>query len=61
MATKRKTKEKSAAVISIFAASEMTPKGRREIAAWLRRHADMLVKEGKKYTSGRFTGRYLYT
>jgi len=58
---KRKTKTKSAAVVSIFAAPAMTPKGRRQIAAWLRRHADLLVKEGKNYTSGRFTGRYLYT
>lgn len=62
MSTKRKpkTSPKSAAVISIFSAPKMTAKGRRQIAAWLRRHADMLVKEGKNYTEGRFTGRYLY-
>lgn len=53
------TKEESCAVITIKRPGLMTAKGRRDIAAWLRRHADMLVKEGKNYTEGRFTGRYL--
>ena len=52
-------KDKSAAVLTIKDAPRMSPKGRREVAAWLRRHADMLVEEGKNY-SKRFTGRYLY-
>jgi hypothetical protein len=47
-------------VLTIFGAPAMTLKGRKQIAAWLRRHADMLVKEGANYTLGRFTGRYLY-
>lgn len=53
-------KTKSAAIVTIHAAPKMTPKGRRQIAAWLRRQADMLVKEGKNYTETRFTARYLY-
>lgn len=61
MAAKRKVRrEKSAAVVTIHSAPEMTARGRRQVAAWLRRHADMLVKDGKNYTRGRFTGRYLY-
>lgn len=59
-AMKKRPKQKSAAVVSIFGASRMTAQGRRRIAAWLRRHAAMLVKDGPKYTHGRFTGRYLY-
>lgn len=60
MARKAKAKERSAAIVTIFDAAGMTPAGRREIAAWLRRHAAMLLREGKNYTAGRFTGRYLY-
>lgn len=52
-------KEKSAAVLTVRMADEMTPKGRREVAAWLRRQAAMLVKEGPNYAK-RYTGRYLY-
>lgn len=55
-----KGKEKSAAVVTVFRADEMTPRGRRQIAAWMRRQASMLEKEGKNYAK-RFTGRYLYT
>jgi hypothetical protein len=51
--------EKSAAVLTIFKANEMTEQGRRDIARWLRRHANWLVKEGDNY-SERFTGRYIY-
>lgn len=52
--------DKSAAVLTIFRADEMTDEGRRDIARWLRRHANLLVKEGDNYST-RFTGRYLYT
>lgn len=52
-------KDKSAAVVTIKGAQRMTPKGRREIAAWLRMHASYLVQHGHEY-SPRFTGRYLY-
>lgn len=64
MAKKRKTtttKEKSAAIVTIHAPGKMTKRGRKNIATWLRRHALMLLKDGDKYTEGRFTGRYIYT
>ena len=49
---------KSAAVLTIAKAGEMTPEGRGYIAAWLRRHADLIETEGENYAS-RFCGRYL--
>lgn len=58
MAAKRKSK--TAAVITINAPGKMHAKGRRHVAAWLRRQASSLVKHGKDYTEGRFTGRFLY-
>lgn len=54
-----KAKDKSAAVVTVFRADEMTSKGRKQVAAWLRQQASMLEKEGKNYAK-RFTGRYLY-
>jgi hypothetical protein len=51
---------KSAAVLTIASPGEMTPAGRRAIAKWLRAHADMLIKFGDEYTTGRFIGRYMY-
>lgn len=51
---------KSAAIVTIHGAGKMTKKGRKSIAAWLRKHAEMLEKEGEHYSEGRFTGRYLY-
>jgi hypothetical protein len=51
---------KSAAIITIKAPGKMTKAGRKDIAAWLRRHASMLLKHGEQYTDGRFTGRYLH-
>lgn len=61
MARKRKTKtkNKAAAIVTIHRAGEMTAKGRRDIAKWLRRHAELLLEHGAQY-SARFTGRYLY-
>lgn len=60
MATKRKRKaEKSAAILTILKADKMTPKGRKDIAGWLRQHAAWLTRHGDEY-SPRFTGRYLY-
>ena len=56
-----KAPDKSPAILTIHRAPSMTPAGRRAIAKWLLRQADMLVKEGKNYTEGRFTARYLYT
>lgn len=54
------TKEYSAAIITIKDAPSMTKRGRRAIAAWLRKHAMWLEQDGDKY-SKRFTGRYIYT
>lgn len=53
--------EKSAAIVTIKAPGRMTKKGRKDIAMWLKRHADMLMKHGQNYTNGRFTGRYIYS
>ena len=52
-------KEKSAAIVTIRSADKMTAKGRKAIAAWLRRQAAFLVKHGPEF-SGRFTARYMY-
>ena len=60
MAQKRKTKPMSAAIVTIRSPGRMTARGRRHVAEWLRRHADMLMRDGKHYTEGRFTGRYMY-
>lgn len=53
------TKEKSAAIITVHDAENMTAKGRRDIAKWMRRQADFLEQHGKEF-SKRFTARYLY-
>ena len=49
---------KSAAVITVRDASKMTKRGKKQVAAWMRKHADMLEVEGHNY-SRRFTGRYI--
>lgn len=51
--------EKTAAVLTIKNAADMSPKGRREIADWLREQAKTLEAEGVQYSS-RFRARYLY-
>lgn len=53
-------KERSAAIVTIKDADRMTPKGRREIAAWLRRQAGFLTKHGDNF-AGLFRARYIYT
>jgi len=50
---------KSAAVITIKKPGAMTKRGRKSIAAWLRRQARYLDR-GTNYTTGTFTARYLY-
>lgn len=52
-------KEKVAASVHIHGAPRMTPEGRKEIAVWLRKHANWLLKEGTNYAE-RFRGRYMY-
>lgn len=51
--------EKSAAILTIKDASDMTPKGVKEIAAWIRKQADMLEKHSGEL-AGTFRARYLY-
>jgi hypothetical protein len=53
--------EKSAAVLTIKDAADMSTRGARDVAKWLRRQADMLEKaEARKALSGRYRARYLY-
>ncbi len=52
-------KEKSAAILTIKEAHNMTEQGRKEIAKWIRDQADSLEQHGENY-SKKFTGRYLY-
>lgn len=59
MASKRKRKDRAAAIITIRDAARMTARGRRNVADWLVRQARFLREHGQEY-SDRFTGRYLY-
>jgi len=51
--------EKSAAIVTIKDAPNMTKKGRKAIAEWLRQQASFLEQDGQRF-SKRFTARYLY-
>lgn len=51
--------DKAAAIVTIFNGANMTMRGRRDIANWLRGRADLLENEGDNLAS-RFTSRYLY-
>jgi len=53
-------KEKSAAIVTIFDAPNMTSAGRKRIAKWLRSRADLLEKHADLMAS-RFTSRWLYS
>ncbi len=50
---------KSAAILTIFDADRMTPRGRGDIAKWLREHAEDLERDGSNY-SKLFRGRFQY-
>lgn len=50
---------KSAVVLTIKDAADMTDNGRRDIAKWLDRQKQFLLKNNKEL-SRRFTARYLY-
>ena len=52
-------RDKSAAILTIKRAPDMSPSGRRAIAKWLKSCAALLLKEGKNL-GPRFTARYLY-
>lgn len=54
-----KTKNKSAAIVTIRDADKMSPKGRKRIAAWLRSRAVLLEQHGDLMAKT-FTARYLY-
>jgi hypothetical protein len=49
----------SAAIVTINDAANMSPAGRRKVAAWLRRQAVFLEKHGPQLDK-RFRARYLY-
>lgn len=53
------SKERSAVILTVKEAADMTPEGKKEIARWLRRQAKNLEQYGTEYAS-RFTARYLY-
>ena len=55
------TKDKTAAVVTVFGLSDMTLAGRKRIAKWLRSRATVVEKHGDVQVAGRFTQRYLYT
>lgn len=55
-------KSKTAAVLTIKAPGKMTRRGRRSIAAWLRRHARYMDRRAHNiFTKGNFTARYIYS
>ena len=51
--------EKVAAYITVRRAADMTKRGRKRVADWLRKAADDLEKSGHEY-SARFVTRYWY-
>lgn len=56
---KKPAPEKSAATIVIREAANMTPRGRRAIANWLRRTAKCLLESHANFAPT-FTARYMY-
>jgi hypothetical protein len=55
----RKPKPKPyVASMTIYNASKMTKKGRKEIAEWLRASAEFVVEHGDNFVD-RFTSRYM--
>jgi len=56
-----KTQTKVAAVLTLRRAGAWSPRGRRDIAAWLRKQADFLVAHGKDYPEDSASqSRYCY-
>jgi len=49
--------DKTIVTVTVHRAADMTPTGRKQIAAWLRRQASFLETEGEKCAK-RFTARY---
>lgn len=59
MPKRKKKTANCAATVTIHRAGEMTAAGRRDIALWLRRTANLLTSKGDKL-GARFTARYMY-
>ena len=53
-------KTKSAAIVTLNQPGLMTKRGRKQIAAWLRKQAECFEKHGDQYSKTRFHARYLY-
>ena len=56
---KEKKAEKSAAIVTIKDAANMTKRGRRKIALWLRQQAEFLEEHGNEFDRT-FRARYIY-
>ena len=54
-----KPKVKTAAVLTIYGAADMTPAGRKRIAKWIDRQKQFFLKY-PKVLANRHTARYLY-
>jgi hypothetical protein len=46
------SKDKVSACVTFTDAARLSPRGRKEIALWLRRQADGLIREGDNYAPG---------
>ena len=53
------SKEKTAAVLTIFRASEMSARVRRDIARWLVKQAYLVERDIDSLSKTRYTARYL--
>lgn len=51
------TSDETVATLTIHRAGDMTGRGRKEVAAWLRRQADALEADGERYAM-RFRAAY---
>ena len=56
--SKRGTADRSSAILTILDAEGLGKKGRANIAAWLRRNANSLIKDGDNYAD-LFRSRYM--
>lgn len=59
-AKKPRVRERTAAVVTVFRAPDMTLSGRRAIARWLRQQAIYIERYANNLAAERFTARYLY-
>jgi hypothetical protein len=57
----RKSREVVIAELKINRPGKMTPTGRRQVAAWLRRQAALLIAVGHSYADDAYRARYLFT